>query len=128
MEGHEPEAVERRAVQPLESPLRQPERSPAATNTFGGQNCGEEGGGVGGSQAVRARGPAGGVAAAVPDRRGRGGVRRTLRKCYLGSSGLASFSSGFLEGRVPANKEIHERGSIGGVHEFVLVLWSGTQF
>jgi hypothetical protein len=52
----------------------------------------------------------------------------TLRKCYLGSSGLASFSSGFLEGRVPANKEIHERGSIGGVHEFVLVLWSGTQF
>ncbi len=24
----------------LESPLRQPERSPAATNAFGGQNCG----------------------------------------------------------------------------------------
>jgi hypothetical protein len=40
LEGHEPEAVERRAVQPLESPLRQPERSPAATNAVGGQNCG----------------------------------------------------------------------------------------
>jgi hypothetical protein len=51
-------------------------------------------------------------------------TERTLRKSYQGSSGLASFSSGFLEGRVPANKEIHELGSIGGVHEFVLVLWS----
>ena len=39
-EGHEPEAAERRAVQPLESPLRQPERSPAARNAVGGQNCG----------------------------------------------------------------------------------------
>ena len=55
-------------------------------------------------------------------------TKRTLRKSYLGSSGQASFSSCFLEGRVPANKEIHERGSNGGVHEFVLVLWSGTQF
>jgi hypothetical protein len=42
LEGHEPGALERRAVQPrpLESPLRQPERSPAATNAGGGQNCG----------------------------------------------------------------------------------------
>ena len=42
LEGHEPEAVERRAVQPLESPLRQPDSSPAATNAVagGGQNCG----------------------------------------------------------------------------------------
>ncbi len=39
-EGHEPEAVERLAVQPLESPLRQPERSSAPTNAVGGQNCG----------------------------------------------------------------------------------------
>ncbi len=42
-------------------------------------------------------------------------TERTLRKCYLGSSGLASFPSAFLEVRFPANKEIHPRGSIGGV-------------
>jgi hypothetical protein len=47
-------------------------------------------------------------------------TERTLCKCYRGSSGLASSSSAFPEGRFPANKEIYERGSrsVRRLHEF----------
>ena len=101
-EGHEPEAAERRAVQPLESPLRQPERSPAATNTFGGQNCGEEGGGawgVPGSAGARAGGRrCGGRAgqAPRPDRLGSGGEGRTGG--WVGGSRLC-WRAGVLAGK-----------------------------
>jgi hypothetical protein len=44
--------------------------------------------------------------------------------------GLFSFPSADPEGRFPANKKMHERGScLGGrLHEFFLVVWIGTQF
>ncbi len=57
-------------------------------------------------------------------------TERTLCKSHRWSLGLFSFPSADPEGRFPANKRMHERGScLGGrLHEFFLVLWIGTQF
>ncbi len=57
-------------------------------------------------------------------------TERTLGKSYRWSLGLFSFPSADQEGRFPANKRIHERGSCLGerLHEFFLVLWIGIHF
>ncbi len=57
-------------------------------------------------------------------------TERTLCKSYSGSLGLSYFSSADPEGRYPANKKIHERGSgsFDGREESDPVISIGMQF